>query len=72
MITRRRALAVLAAASTGAPWVRAHAVAGAFPQRPIAPWAPWPLKSSSDPASAGGPGSDAPTRHKGAAAHTRT
>ena len=48
MITRRRALAVLAAASTGAPWVRAQAVADAFPQRPIALWVPWPAGGAAD------------------------
>jgi len=49
MITRRRALAmVAAAASTGAPWVVARASGDAFPQRPIALWVPWPAGGATD------------------------
>jgi len=49
MITRRRALAVLAgAASTGAPWVCALAGGKAFAQRPISLWVPWPAGGATD------------------------
>jgi tripartite-type tricarboxylate transporter receptor subunit TctC len=48
MITRRRALTLLAAASIGAPRVRASAGDGTFPQRPIALWVPWPAGGATD------------------------
>jgi tripartite-type tricarboxylate transporter receptor subunit TctC len=49
MITRRRALAIVAAAaSTGAPWVVTRASGDPFPQRPIALWVPWPAGGATD------------------------
>ena len=46
MITRRRALGVLAAAAV--PWVRAQPGSDAFAQRPISLWVPWPAGGATD------------------------
>jgi tripartite-type tricarboxylate transporter receptor subunit TctC len=46
VITRRRALGVLAAAT--APWVHAQPGGDAFPQRPISLWVPWPAGGATD------------------------
>jgi tripartite-type tricarboxylate transporter receptor subunit TctC len=48
MITRRRALAAIAAAATGSPRLAAAAVPEAYPQRPISLWVPWPAGGATD------------------------
>ena len=49
MITRRRALGMLAtAAAIGAPSIRAQPGGDAFPQRPISLWVPWPAGGATD------------------------
>jgi tripartite-type tricarboxylate transporter receptor subunit TctC len=47
-IARRRLLLGAAATLAAAPWVRARAAEGAFPQRPISLWVPWPAGGGTD------------------------
>lgn len=48
MITRRRALAAIAAAATGSPRLGAAASPEAYPQRPLTLWVPWPAGGATD------------------------